>query len=220
MKKKIYGLVMIVICVAAPFFYLPAQQNSTAKKILEQEYNLVPQTSKDTQYFEMHSKVQNHAPDGSSIGLDIYRLYLRCVPSADSSAGDEYTCLKFTVEINKSTEVTIPLLTNWKYNFSLTSNAKDKKGQVFSIDHSKFETLADEKGNMLPIGNTYFVFNTFIDFHTMNVFCEKTFAGNGVQHLKRVGDKIIHATSFSQPPAHLGSQIAEGSYFKHGEVTL
>ena len=34
-------------------------------------------------------------------------------------AGDEYTCLKFTVQINNSAEVSIPSLTNWKYFFSL-----------------------------------------------------------------------------------------------------
>ena len=54
----------------------------------------------------------------------------------------------------------------------------------------------------------------------MSVFAEKTTAGNGAQNLKHVGDKIVHGASFSQPHESLGSQVAEGSYFKNGEITL
>src|SRR5205814_967148 len=65
----------------------------------------------------------------------------------------------------------------------------------------------------------YLVYNSFIDFHSMSIFSERTMAGNGVQNLKRIGDKIVHVASFSQPPVNLG-KISEGSYFKNGEVTL
>lgn len=210
----------MLIFLVTPLSFLSAQQIANARKILAQEYNLVPQHSKDTQYYEMESKLQPHAPDGTPQGWDVYRLYLRCVPSADPSRGDEYTCLKFTIQINKTPEVSIPSLANWKYIFSSTLDARDEKGQVFGIDHSKFEKLTDEKGKMLPVGNTYHVYNAFIDFHAMGFFAEETMAGNGVQHLKHIGDKIVHIASFSQPPVNLGSQIAEGSYFKNGEVTL
>ena len=220
MTREIYKVAVVFMFLVTPRSYLSAQQVPNAKKILAQEYNLVPQHSKDTQYYEMESKLQTHAPDGTPQGWDVYRLYLRCVPSTDPSRGDEYTCLKFIVQINKSSEVSIPSLTNWKYFFSLTANNQDEKGQVFGIDHSKFEKLTDENGKMVPVGNTYHVYNAFIDFHAMSVFGEKTIAGNGVQNLKHIGDKIVHATSFSQPPVNLGSQIAEGSYFKNGEVTL
>ena len=54
----------------------------------------------------------------------------------------------------------------------------------------------------------------------MSVFGEKTTTGNGVQNLKHIGDKIVHGASFSQPSVSLGSQVAEGSYFKNGEITL
>src|SRR5687768_3645138 len=100
--------VMILVSSSA---HLPAQQMTNIKKIWEQKYNLVPEHSKDTQYYEMESKLQKHALDGTIQGIDIYRLYLRCVPSANSSKGDEYTCLKFTVQINNSTAVSIPSLT-------------------------------------------------------------------------------------------------------------
>jgi hypothetical protein len=218
MQMKIYKPVMIGLLLLSPLSYLSAQQ-SNATKFLRQEYNLVPQHSKDTQYYEMESILQKHAPDGTPQGRDVYHLYLRCVPSADSSRGDEYTCLKFTVQINDSAEVLIPSLTNWKYFFSLTVGY-DKKGQVFGIDHDKFDKLTDENGKLLPIENTYHVYNAFIDFHSMSVFAEKTSAGNGVQNLKHIGDKIVHGASFSQPPVNLGSTVAEGSYFKNGEITL
>ena len=220
MRRKIYKQVMILMFLFSPLSYLSAQQISNTKKLLRQEYNLVPQHSKDTQYYEMESKLQKHALDGTPQGRDVYRLYLRCVPSSNTSQGDEYTCLKFTVQINDSAEISIPSLTNWKYFFSLTANAEAKKGEMFGIDHSKFEKLTDENGKMLPLENTYHVYNAFIDFHTMSVFAEKTPTGNGVQNLKHIGDKIVHQASFSQPHVSLGSQVDESSYFKNGEITL
>jgi len=219
MKIKIYASVIIYILVILPSSYVAAQQ-SNASVILNREYNLVPQHSKDTQYYKMESILQKHALDGTLKGKDVYRLYLRCLPSGDSSRGDEYTCLKFTIQKNDSTEVLIPALTDWKYYFSLTATNKDEKGQVFGIDHSKFENLKDENGKPIPVENMYHVYNAFIDFHSMSVFSEQTLAGKGIQNLKHIGDKIIHVASFSQPPVNLGSQIAEGSYFKNGEITL
>jgi hypothetical protein len=219
MKRRIGQLAMMTLCLTIALLNLSAQKKSSAENILNQEFNLVPQHSIDTQYFEMESKLQNHALDGTPQGWDIYHLYLRCVPSTDPSKGDEYTCLKFTVQINNLPEVSIPSLMHWQYSFKLTPDAKDDKGQVLGIDHSKFENLMDEKGNTVPMGNTYLIYNSFIDFHSMSIFSERTMAGNGVQTLKRIGDKIVHVASFSQAPVDLG-QISEGSYFKNGEVTL
>ncbi len=200
--------------------YLLAQRESTTKAILTQQYNLVPQHSKDTQYFEMESRLMNHALDGTLLGTDVYHLFLRCVPSIDPGKGDEYTCLRFTVQINNTPEVSVPSLTGWKYYFSLTPSAKDEKGQVFGIDHAKFENIKDEKGNAIPMGNTYHVYNAFIDFHSMYVFSDNSSPGNGAQNLKHIGDKVVHAAAFSEAPVDLGSTVAEGSYFKNGEVTI
>jgi hypothetical protein len=220
MKKNIYNSAISLLLLLSPLFHLSAQDLRTAKELLKKEYDLAPRHSKDTQYYTMDSRLQSHAPDGTPLGWDVYRLYLRCVPSRDGSQGDEYTCLKFTVQLNKSPEVSIPSLTNWKYNFSLTSTAKDDKGQVLGIDHSKFEKIVDENGKPLSDGSTYYVYNAFIDFHSMSVFSEKSMPGNGIQDLKHIGDKIIHSAAFSQAPVDLGSHIAQGSYFKNGEVTL
>jgi hypothetical protein len=218
MKRQVISLAIAIFIF--PSIYLFAQKKSDAVTILTKQYNLVPRHSKDTQYFEMISRMDTHALDGTIQTWDIYHLYLRCVPSNDPAKGDEYSCLKFTVQINKGPELIIPPLTGWKYYFSMTANALDQKGQVFGIDHAKFENLKDEKGNAVPAGNTYHVYNAFIDFHSMFVFCESSGVGKGAENLKQLGDKIIHSASYSQPPVNLGSQIAEGSYFKNGEVTL
>ena len=216
---KLVALLALLV-LTSPYLY--AQQTAGIKKLWEQKYNLVPRHSKDVQYYEMESKLQKHALDGTIQGTDIYRLYLRCVPSANSSGGDEYTCLKFTVQINNAAAVSIPSLTNWKYFFSVESNTEDdsSKALLFGIDHSKFEKLTDENGKSLAFENTFHIYNAFIDFHTMSVFAEKAAKGSGAQDLKQVGDKIVHAASFSQPHENLGTQVLQGSYFKNGKITL
>jgi hypothetical protein len=219
MKRQMFSLITVIFFILSSG-HSSAQKNCDAKTILTKEYNLIPQHSKDTQYFEMVSRMDTHAPDGTLQTWDLYHLYLRCIPSNDPSKGDEYTCLRFTVQINKGPQRIIPSLTGWKYNFSLTPNAKDDKGEVLGIDHAKFENLVDEKGNAIPAGNTYHVYNAFIDFHSMFVFCENSGAGNGIQNLKRLGDKVIHAAANSKAPVNLGSSVEDGSYFQNGEVTL
>lgn len=217
-SKKWFG---IAIFLSIIFLDVAGQENNEINRILQQKYNLVPEHSPDTQYYAMESKLQKFALDGTRLGTVIYRLYLRCVPDPKSGLGaDEYTCLRFTVKVNDSPEISIPALKNWKYLYRKTENAKDEKGQVFGIDHSKFERITDERGRSLPVENTYHVYNAFIDFHAMGVFAEKTPSGNGVQDLHRIGQKIIHMASHSQPPVNLGTQVGEGSYFRNGEVTL
>jgi hypothetical protein len=212
--------ILIFIFFLNPAIYLSAQQKAAGKKIFQPEYNLVPKHSGDTQYYVMESKLLKYALDGTRLGTDVYRLYLRCIPAgATSSKGDEYTCLKFVVQVGKSPAKSIPSLTNWKYFFSPGAK-KDDKGQLFGIDHSKFEKLVDDSGKALPLENTFHVYNAFIDFHSMSVFAEKTDSGKGAQDLKSIGERVIHGASFSQPQENLGSQVVEGSYFKNGEITL
>ena len=73
---KIYKQVMILVFLFSPKVYLSAQQISGAKKLMSQEYNLVPQHSRDTQYYEMESKLEKHALDGTPQGLNVYRVSL------------------------------------------------------------------------------------------------------------------------------------------------
>ena len=220
MKKNSCMVVSAILILLLQSQHLSAQQTSGVKKILEKEYNLIPAYSNDTQYYEMESRLQKHAPDGTPAGLDIYHIYLRCIPSGNPLKGDEYTCIKYTVQVNNGTTVSIPSLVNWKYTFNPSAGTEEQKGWMFGIDPGQFEKLVDDQGKPLAIENSYHVYNSFIDFHTMNVFSDKTATGKGVQDLKRIGDKIIHMASFSQPSVSMSSQVAKGSYFKNGEITL
>ena len=197
-----------------------AQKKSGLTTVLEDSYNLVPQHSADTQYYEMQSTLQKHSPDGAIIGTDIYRLSLRCIPAKNNSQKSRYTCLKFTVQVNDATPVSIPSLSNWDWYFAIGANNRDTSEQLFGIDHKVFENLKGEDGKALAIENQYHVYNAFIDFHTMDVFAEKTTGDSGIQKLKKIGDKIIHQASYSQPPVNLGAEVQTGSYFKNGEITL
>ena len=197
-----------------------AQKKSQLNNVLEDSYNLVPQHSSDTQYYEMQSTLQKHSGDGAIIGTDIYKLSLRCIPAKNSSQKSRYTCLKFSVQVNDAAPVSIPALANWDWYFAIGANNRDTSGQIFGIDHKVFENLKGENGKELALENQYHVYNAFIDFHTMDVFAEKTTGDSGVQKLKKIGDKIIHQASYSKPPVNLGAGVPEGSYFKNGEITL
>src|SRR5688572_24631496 len=119
MKKIFRILFPLITFMAAASIGLPAQQTAASKKMLGQEFDLVREHSLDTQYFELESKLQKHSADGAILGVDVYHLYLRCVPSRNASKGDEYTCLKFNVVVNNAKPLAIPSLSNYTYTFSL-----------------------------------------------------------------------------------------------------
>jgi hypothetical protein len=191
--------------------------------ILEQTFDLGAERSAEVQYFVMTSKLINYALDGTRQGTDTMRIHLKCVPAGVSGRpADQYTCTKFTIEFAGAPEVAVPALANWTYDFGPMGTGIDEKGQVFGIDHSKFENLTDAAGKPIGPDKSYHVYNAFIDFHAFcDVFAAPVSAGGrGVQDLKRIGDRIVHAAAFSEPPVNLGSNVAEGSTFKNGEVTL
>ncbi len=202
------------------FFFLVNIVEAQLSPILDKKFNLVGEHSQEIQYFLMESRLLNYALNGTCIGTDIFRLRLKCVPAKISGkGGDEYTCVKFTIQHGNASEVSIPALENWTYIFN--NKGINEKGQVFGIDHSKFENIVDSNGNVLSADKAYHVYNTFIDFHSFcNVFADSTSEGNGIQDLNKIGQKIVHAAAFSEPPVNLGSNVAEGSYFKNGEITL
>ena len=227
MRKPFVGLV-ILACV--PFFVLAgaAQQGSPAPtaapaavaSILSQEFHLAGPHSQDTQYFLMESRLINFAADGTRAGTDVFRLRLKCVPAAISGkGGDEYTCVRFTVQQGDGLEKAIPALENWTHLF--TGAGYDEKGQVFGIDHAKFDSLTYSDGSAISSDKAYHVYNAFIDFHGFcNMFPDSSAEGKGIQDLKRIGQTIVHSAAFSQPPVNLGENVAEGSFFKNGEITL
>jgi len=194
-----------------------------AGSILEQEFDLGAERSAEVQYFMMTSKMMSYALDGTRLGTDTMRLRLKCVPAKVSGRdADQYTCTDFTIEFADGSEVSVVALRNWSYDFKHTATSMDEKGQVLGIDHARFENLTDANGAPIRPDKAYHVYNAFIDFHAFcNVFaCPTPEGGKGIQDLKRIGDRIVHAAAFSEPPVDLGSNVAEGSTFKNGEVTL
>jgi hypothetical protein len=190
--------------------------------ILRQAFDFAGLRSPQPQLFDMETVVITYAPDGRRVNTDVLRLQLKCAPARTTGKdADEYTCVRFAVKFGDAPEVAIPALANWTYPFKATTTGMDEKGQVFGIDHAKFEKLLDGNGQPLPVDKAYYVYNAFIDFHGFcNAFAEPTTGGKGIQDLKSIGDKIVHAAAFTEPPVNLGSGIAKGSTFKNGEVTL
>lgn len=212
----------LALVVAGTFGALMAgaqDQPSVLKPVLRQPFDLGGVRSPGTQYFDMVSTFVSFGLDGKRSGAETFRMQLKCVPrSKTGQAVYQYTCRRFVYVKADGTEVTVPALEGWSYTFKADY---DETGRVFGIDHSRFERLADSNGDPLAPDKSYLIYNTFIDFHA---FCD-TFAapvakGNGIQHLTRIGQKVIHAAALSTPPVNLGSNVKEGSYYRNGEITL
>ena len=212
----------IFVCACMAAFTVPVESISAPRGAspLDREFNLAGERSRETQYFLMESRLITYALDGKRVGTDIFRLRLKCVPAGiGGRKGDEYTCARFTLQQGDAPEMEIPALENWTY--VLNKTGMDEKGQVFGIDHARFENLTNSAGAVLSPDKAYHVYNAFIDFHSFgDVFAESAGEGKGIQDLKKIGQKVIHAASFSEPPVNLGSNTAEGSYFRNGEITL
>ena len=179
---------------------------------LSKTFDLGVKRTPTPQFFVMVSKLMVYARDGKRTGTDVYRLRLKSNPAQAGKDGDEYACARFTWQPQGGAEAVIPALTDWRYIFK----AAGEKGQMFGIDPRKFEGLADSNGKPLPADKGYHVYNAFIDFHSFcNVFADGAAPGRGIQDLKKLGDKIVHAAAFSKPPVSSGD-----SFFENGEITL
>lgn len=218
-------LIDAVALVAAVFFSgsttwrkTPADESPQLKAT----FDLAGERTPQVQYFHQETQFVHLGFDGKRTGTETYVVKLKCVPAALSrKAGDEYTCRGFQVRINDGPALTIPSLAGWSYFFAMSAEATDEKGQIFGIPHAKFEGLTDSRGNKLAVGIGYAVYNNFIDFHAFNdVFSRPAAGGRGIQDLKAIGQRIVHAAAFSEPPVNLGAGIREGSVFRNGEVTL
>jgi hypothetical protein len=217
---------ILEITIILTAFFIPtslAGQAPPQKLIadLKGPFDLAGERTPQVQYFRMGTQFVNIGFDGKRTGIVRYTVKLKCVPAPLSGkGGDEYTCRDFQLQIGEGEVVTIPSLAGWSYIFSMGTGI-DEKGQVFGIPHSKFENIADSRGNELPPVIRYTVYNNFIDFHAFNdAFARPAAGGQGIQDLKSVGQKIVHAAAFTAPPVNLGSGIKEGSFFRNGEVTL
>ncbi len=168
----------------------------------------------------MTTEVVPIEPNGQRKAADVYDLWLEYAPRA-GAAGDLVTCRRYAVRQGQAPSVTLPSLEGWSYAFRDIPGGLDEKGRIFGIDQAKFENLADAKGAVLPMPVAYAVFNSFVDFHGMaQVLARRTREGKGIQDLKAIGQKILHASANTQPPVSLGKMVEKGSFFRNGAVTL
>jgi len=212
-----------ILLLSSLFLSVNGGLNSKGLKFdLKKTFDLGSSRSSAIQYYEQISKVSHFSLDGSPAGREVYRLKLRYVPSRLSRLEeDSIFCKALIVQKDEGPAIAIPVLQNWTYQFKRTETGLDEKGQVFGIDHARFENLKDANGQTLMADAAYAVYNTFIDFHSFcNGLGERTAKGKGIQDLKSIGDRIVHDAAFSEPPVNLGSIIAAGSKFKNGEITL
>ena len=216
--KRIILALALTSC-ASVFTEVNAQKGKNEFSYMDQKYDLAKPHGSQSQYFMMQSGMIIYAPDGKRQDSTTFILYLRCDPAKNPADVDVYTCLKYVIRKSEMDTVSIPSLAGWHYPFNPEpSNSPTRT--VLGIPHEPFEKLNDSKGKTLSIENSYFVYNSFVDFHTMNVFADKTYTGLGIQDLHKVGDIIVHSSAFSEPPVDLGKDVAKGSFFKNGKITL
>jgi len=187
------------------------------------EYDLAGERSMETHYYHLQSELATHSSEGVLKSTDIYRERLICEPGDRSAReADNFTCARFSVQRGDGPEVTIPSLKGFSYqvNKQLLDEAQlDEQGQLYGIPEAQFEDLIDSTGEKLPFEVGYQVYSTFFYYHAYTEYAEPIPDGKGVQQLKRIGDKIVHAAAF-QETVIPGSLAGKGSFWKNGEVTL
>lgn len=190
---------------------------------LLREYDLVGERKQEPQYYRIQTALATHSSKGTLKSVDTYREFLKVEPG-NRSAGepDRFTCARFYVQCGDNPEVTIPSLEDFSYEVNkelLDKFDLDDKGQQFGVPEDRFEDLADDTGAKLSFDARYQVYSAFFYYHAFTNYAEPTSDGNGVQQLKKVGDKVVHATAFVESP--LPGKLAKAdSYWKNGEVTL
>jgi hypothetical protein len=187
---------------------------------LEQPFDLAGERTPDVQYFRMGTQYVYIGFDGKRKGIETYNLKLKCTPAAMSgNSGDKYTCGGLELLSNDNPPVSIPSLYGWTYVLKMNSSGKTENEPLLGIPHGKFEDISDSRGNKL---DSYKVYANFVDFHApLNDFFPRSVSwGNGIQDIKRVGEKITHASSFQTAPINMGKRIKAGSEFQNGNVSL
>jgi hypothetical protein len=176
-----------------------------------------------TRYYIQTTVIRHFAPDGKSAGIETWDLRLsRTRKSGLQGAGDEIRCLRLAYRgQGADTALAIPSLEGWTYVFRTLPTGLDDDGRVFGIDHAPFEGLKTADGKALPPVAAYAAYNNFIDFHGFcDVFAASSDSGGGIEDLHRIGDRVVHAASFTEPPVNVGQNILPGSRFRNGEVIM
>ena len=202
--------------------WLTPQIFSQYHTIFDNDFDFSGKRTVDEKHFIQETIMVNYLPDGTRTGNDTLKMFLSCKPNDNNdNPVYTYTCEKFVVKFGESRVVEIPALKGWRYTYDSGASGIDDKGQVFGIDHTKFENLVDNLGNPIQQSSSYLIYNSFIDFHGFcNVFSEPFDYPGTIKDITRMNQKIIHMASNSEPPVNLGSNIEKGSYFRNGEVTL
>ncbi len=189
---------------------------SDFKSLNESKFDLGGKRAIQKVYYKMDTNVLTFGIDGELQDELTMSLYL--IAEIQKNGSETYTCEKFELKFSDGKIILIPKLNKWNYTYKM---GIDEKNQVFGIEHSHFENLLDNEGNPLPAAKSYFIYNSFIDFHGFNnVFSEPVGDGEGIEELQKIGDKIIHEAANTKAPTNLGSNFTEGSYFQNGEITL
>lgn len=221
LRAKPVGLTVlacVTVAMVVGWASLPGGSDAAvAQRAVRHEYDLGRPRTREAHHYVMVTKAVNHEDDGTRRPAMTLTLYLRCDPVAPGSGEpDVYTCLRNTVQDGQAAEVTIPALDGFSHPLIVGAQQP-----VFGVPLAPFEALEDSSGSPLGSGLSYVVYNQFIDFHAFcNAFAVPISGGSGIQDLKHVGDRIVHAAAFSRGAIGLGSSAAEGSYFQNGEITL
>jgi hypothetical protein len=177
--------------------------------------DLSAERKRETMYFRMDTQYIHLGFNGKRTATETYILKLRCIP--DTPPGkheDQYTCSEFMLQVNNGPAATIPALKDWTYGFNPTL-------PLFGIPQSTFENMTDSLGNSLHFSIRYGVYDNFLDFHMLNdLFARPMIYGHGIQDIKTIGQKVVHAASFIEAPVKMGTEFKPGSTFRNGEVTL
>ena len=189
---------------------------------LEGPFDLGGEFQSGVRYYVQETQYVHIGFDGKRTGIETYTVVMHCVPAVVSGKdGDEYTISSFSIKAEEGQSQTLPALAGWSYILKVGESGMDDAGQVFGIPHSRFENLTKSDGSSLSVGESYPVYNSFIDFHSFNdVFARPGPEGRGIQDLRAIGQEIVHYSAFSEPPVDLGNGIKEGSFFRNGEIRL
>ena len=192
------------------------------ESILSRQYDLGKERSLELQYYRMNVEIIARAGDGSRANVETYSMRLMGKPGKLSAGmADRWTCTWFKLKMGEDPEVTVPAMEQWSYDFNRGVGIDDH-GQVLGIPHAKFESLTDDKGKKLDALVGYQVYNQFVQFHAYvdGIAAPALEGGEGIQDLKRIGDRIVLGGFPEDLPLDVGLAIKEGSTYKDGEKTL
>ena len=181
---------------------LTLQASESSKVDLNKNFDLAGSRTQKIHYYEMVTRIMKFSPGGKSISSEELRLKLMWTPAALAGTnGDQFKCIKLTMQTGSEPPVAFPELQGWSYALTHLDEGVDEKGQIFGIEHSKFENMKNSKGEPVTSETAYTLYNAFIDFHTFaHVYARKMSDGKVIDALKTIGQSLIHTSSHREAP--------------------